>query len=235
VPLEVRGRFLTAVVLKVPGPPDAAFLEALDAVVAKSPQFFADAPLVLDLAEARGIEGADGVGALVDALRARRLFPVGVQSAPPRLAAVATGMGLVALQPGRDAPPSARAAGPEPEPGREERRREEPAAAVVVTEPVRSGQRVVAPRGDLVVVASVASGAELVARGNVHVYGPLRGRVLAGVEGDRTARIFCQSLEAELIAIAGLYQTSEDFRPAVVKTRVQAFLEEKTLRIEPLK
>jgi septum site-determining protein MinC len=100
---------------------------------------------------------------------------------------------------------------------------------------VRSGQRIVAEHGDLVVVASVSSGAELIAHGNVHVYGRLRGRALAGVDGDRTARIFCQSLEAELIAIAGLYKTSDDLGADVARKRVQAFLDDDALCIEVLK
>jgi septum site-determining protein MinC len=100
---------------------------------------------------------------------------------------------------------------------------------------VRSGQRIFADRGDLVVVASVSSGAELISHGSIHVYGPLRGRALAGVNGDRAARIFCQSLEAELVAIAGLYLTSDDLGPTVRQQRVQAFLQDDTLRIEPLK
>ena len=97
------------------------------------------------------------------------------------------------------------------------------------------GPAIFADRGDLVVVAAVSSGAELIAHGNIHVYGPLRGRALAGVNGDRAARIFCQCLEAELIAIAGLYRTSDDLGPAVRSQRVQAFLQDDALRVEPLK
>jgi septum site-determining protein MinC len=99
---------------------------------------------------------------------------------------------------------------------------------------VRSGQKIVAERGDLVVCASVGSGAELVAVGNIHVYGALRGRALAGVNGDETARIFCQHLDAELLAIAGLYRTSEDLGPDIRKQRIQAFLQEEKLVVEAL-
>jgi septum site-determining protein MinC len=100
---------------------------------------------------------------------------------------------------------------------------------------VRSGQRIFADRGDLIVSASVSSGAELIAHGNIHVYGALRGRALAGVNGERAARIFCQSLEAELIAIAGLYLTSDDLDPAARRQRVQAFLRDEALCVQPLK
>ena len=109
------------------------------------------------------------------------------------------------------------------------------AGTLVITEPVRSGQQIFAGRGDLVVVASVSPGAELIARGNIHVYGTLRGRALAGVNGDSTARIFCESLDAELIAIAGLYKLSDAIDPSLRRQRVQAFLDDGALRVEPLK
>lgn len=80
----------------------------------------------------------------------------------------------------------------------------------------------------------VSSGAELIARGNIHVYGTLRGRALAGVHGDESARIFCQRLEAELVAIAGLYKTSEDIDEAVARRSVQVILRDDALSIEPL-
>jgi septum site-determining protein MinC len=107
--------------------------------------------------------------------------------------------------------------------------------ALLVTEPVRSGQQIFAERGDLVVVTSVSPGAELIAHGNIHVYGALRGRALAGVHGDNAARIFCETLDAELIAIAGLYKLSDAIDPSLRRRRVQAFLDDGTLRIEPLK
>jgi septum site-determining protein MinC len=107
--------------------------------------------------------------------------------------------------------------------------------ALLVTEPVRSGQQIFAERGDLVVLASVSPGAELIARGNIHVYGALRGRALAGVHGDSAARIFCETLDAELIAIAGLYKLSDAIDPSLGSRRVQAFLDNGTLRVEPLK
>jgi septum site-determining protein MinC len=84
--------------------------------------------------------------------------------------------------------------------------------SLVITQPVRSGQQIYAPGGDLIILAPVSAGAELLADGNIHVYAPLRGRALAGVRGLETARIFCQSLEAELVSIAGQYKVSEDLQ-----------------------
>ena len=81
---------------------------------------------------------------------------------------------------------------------------------------------------------AVSSGAELIARGNIHVYGLLRGRAMAGAEGDESARIFCQRLDAELLAVAGLYRTSENLEPELLNRPVQVFLQDERLCVEAL-
>ena len=234
-PLEVRGRFLTAVVLPVTGAADDGFYASLDALLRKSPHFFADAPLVLDVERATGLDTEEAFAALLGSLRARKLTPIGIQNASAQQSAGGAGAGLTTLPPGRATPlertprPVVAAVKPAgPAPARK-------AGNKLVSEPVRSGQRIVAEGGDLVVVAPVGSGAELIAHGNIHVYGRLRGRALAGVNGDRNARVFCQSLEAELIAIAGLYKTSDDLGADVTGKRVQAFLDDDALCIRVLK
>ena len=97
---------------------------------------------------------------------------------------------------------------------------------------MRSGQTVYAERGDLTIVGPVSSGAEIVASGSIHVYGPLRGRAIAGAHGDETARIFCQSLDAELLAIAGLYRTSESIQDELRQRSVQVVLNNDRLDVE---
>lgn len=99
----------------------------------------------------------------------------------------------------------------------------------VVHQPIRSGQQVYAADGDLIILASVSAGAEILADGNIHVYGALRGRALAGVKGNTKARIFCQSLEAELVSIAGQYKISEDMDKTQLKTPTQIYLDNDTL------
>ena len=246
LPLQVRGRSFTAVVLRLTGAADQAFYEALDSLMRQAPHFFVNAPLVLDLEQAGTLQLKGDFVKVVRELRARRLSVIGIQNGSPDQGTAAFGAGLITLQGGREVAveravrPAAVAAGtgaalPEPTPAAAESPAAEPAPSLVITEPVRSGQRIFADRGDLVVVSSVSSGAELIAHGNIHIYGPLRGRALAGVNGDRNARIFCQSLEAELIAIAGLYRTSDDLGATVRQHRVQAFLDGETLCIEPLK
>ena len=98
--------------------------------------------------------------------------------------------------------------------------------------PVRSGQQVYAKDSDLIVLAAVNPGAEVVADGNIHVYGPLRGRALAGAQGDRQARVFCLDMEAELVAIAGCYQVDESVPKDIRGLAVQVYLEGDKLRFE---
>lgn len=231
-PFQIRGRFFTAIALRLASRPDDEMLAGLDTQLRQTPQFFADAPLVLDLEHAAGLLQGDDLVRLVEQLRSRKLSVFGVQNGSPEQTSAAVAAGLIALSGGRDVPsrtsgreqPRASVAAAEPPPPENR----------LVTTPVRSGQTIFADRGDLVVVGPVGSGAELVAAGNIHVYGQLRGRALAGVNGDQTARIFCQSLDAELLAIAGLYRTSESLGSDVRKKGVQAFLQGEQLRVEPL-
>jgi septum site-determining protein MinC len=100
--------------------------------------------------------------------------------------------------------------------------------------PVRSGQSVIFIEGDVTVLGSVGSGAEIVAGGSIHVYGTLRGRAVAGVNGNSSARIYCQRIEAELLAIDGYYQTAEELDANLRSKPVQALLDGKMIRIMPL-
>ena len=259
-PFQVRGRFFTAIVLQVARAPDAAFFDALDTMLAQTPHFYANAPFVLDLDRAEDIgPSLDFVG-LAREMRNRKVTLIGVQNGTIEQNKAALHAGLITLPSGTDVLPDNRKPAAEgkahdkPKPakpidenkrqkesgGKEPRIAQAPAAysaatSLLVTEPVRSGQQVFAERGDLVVLASVSPGAELIARGNIHVYGTLRGRALAGVHGDSAARIFCETLDAELIAIAGLYKLSDAIDPSLRRRRVQAFLNDGTLCVESLK
>jgi septum site-determining protein MinC len=104
----------------------------------------------------------------------------------------------------------------------------------VITRPVRSGQQIYAEGADLIVLSQVSEGAEVLADGHIHVYGALRGRALAGVRGDETARIFCQSMEAELVSVAGNFLLRDSFSVDVMKKTVQIYLEGESLCIERL-
>ena len=120
------------------------------------------------------------------------------------------------------------------EPGRAVERREPSAGTLMIKAPIRSGQSVFHPHGDVIVLGSVASGSEIVAGGSIHVYGTLRGRAIAGSEGNISARIFCRKNEAELLAVDGWYTTAEEMEGVSRGKAVQAFLDNDALCVVPL-
>ena len=192
------------------------------------------APLALD-----GPAPVD-LAAIVALLRASQLQPVAVAGATAEELALAHELGLADAA---DEPAAERAAPAETvrEVVREvivERIVEKPAApapTLIVDKPLRSGQRIYAKGGDLVVLALVNHGAEVIADGSVHVYAPLRGKAIAGARGDTTARIYAHSLEAELLSIAGIYRTTENPLPADVAGKpAQVLLDGEKLLMQPL-
>jgi septum site-determining protein MinC len=203
----VQGALFTVMVVRAGMLRDPAFAYELAQQVERSPRFFQSAPVVLDLKGADGFTDASEFAGAAQLLREHTLALVGVQNAEPGQLGAAAAAGLAsfapsATQPSRRTPqPAAAAVAAVVPPPR--------ASARLVTGPVRSGTQIYARGTDLDVTASVSPGAELVADGNIHVYGPLRGRALAGASGDTGARIFCSRLEAELVSIAGRYLVSE--------------------------
>ncbi|TNH40442.1 septum site-determining protein MinC [Paracoccus haeundaensis] len=231
---QVRGRFLTALVLRIDrDSPDPAFYAQLDEQLRTTPQFFAGAPMVLDLANAPGLREDGRIGDLLAHLRTRELRVFGVQNAHGMDEALLDRHGLIPVTTGRDAPlPRAAAAAAAASGAAAAADVPPPVQNVVIHAPVRSGQRVMAEHGDLTIIGTVASGAELVAAGNIHVYGTLRGRAMAGCHGDEGAHIFCQNLSAELVAIAGLYQTSETLDAAALQRCTHIYLRDEKLCME---
>jgi septum site-determining protein MinC len=226
-PFQLRGSSFTMVTLKVLDPGDPKFFSLLEEKVRQAPGFFRNTPVVLDLETLPPGAELDFRG-LPGVLRGHGLFVVGLQGGTRQQqeSALAAGLALLpARQERSDA--AARGAAEKSEHPRQRTTR-------MITEPVRSGRQVHAPNGDLVVCASVSPGAELLADGSIHVYGALRGRALAGASGDESARIFCQSLEAELVSIAGLYLVSEDMGKDVQGRQVQVHVRDGYLRIDPL-
>jgi len=225
---RVRGRSFIAFVL-APEPPLAGWLGGLDAQIAQSPAFFDGRPVVLDLAALAA--GQPGVETLMQDLARRGLRVVACENLVTEFAslgfppALAGGRGAGSVEPHPPAEP------------RQEANAKPPAVelpSMLIDQPVRSGRSVVFPQGDVTVIGAVSSGAEVVAGGSVHVYGALRGRAVAGLMGNRLARIFCQRLEAELIAIDGHYKTAEMIEPALLGRPVQAWLEGDRVRLAAL-
>ena len=233
-PFQLRGNSFTMMVLKVLAPASPNFFAALAGKVRQAPNFFRHAPIVLDFDELPADAGALDVAGFVAKVREQYLLPVGFQGGPAAVQEQALALGLVPMPTGRVAKlelarpvdSSGQPVAPPPEPVYR--------SAMVVSEPVRSGQQIYAQGTDLIIAAPVSHGAEVLADGNIHVYGALRGRALAGISGDNNARIFCQSLEAEVVSIAGLYRVSEDLDQSLIKKAVQIRLDDGFLRIAPL-
>lgn len=217
----VQGALFTVMVVRAGMLRDSAFNRELAVQIERSPRFFQNAPVVLDLRGADGFAATDEFAEARDLLRAQTLTLVGVQNAEPAQFAAAAAAGLASFAPTAATPsrrvpqPGASSAPPAgaPSPDTERQPAAQRPAALLVTAPVRSGTQVYARGTDLIVTASVSPGAEVVADGNIHVYGPLRGRALAGASGDANARIFCSRLEAELVSIAGRYLVNEQLPP----------------------
>lgn len=235
-PFQLRGQSMTLMVLKRFNAADPDLFAMLGQKVGQAPNFFRHAPVVLDLTDCPG--STVNFATLLPGLKKLGLIPVGIQGGPVDVQSAAATAGLGIFRTGR-AQASTQLNVPADEP-RGAVQAAAPAAdesyvpTVIVTEPVRSGRQIYAPRGDLVVLAPVSAGAELLADGSIHVYSSLRGRALAGLSGDPNARIFTHSLEAELISIAGLYRVAEDIEPGARGKAAQIYREGDSLKIRPL-
>lgn len=231
-PIEFKGTSLSVVSVVLASLDMAALEAAVAAMPGGKRRFFDGDAAVLDLAAVPGAS-ADWP-ALLGLLRDYGLQPVGLSNADPAQRAAATAAGLVEIAAGELARPSRKPA---------EKPQEKAApkvATLIVDKPLRSGQRVYARGGDLVLTAMVSAGAEVIADGSIHVYAPLRGRALAGALGDEGARILSTCFEAELVSIAGVYRTFEQGLPdnlarQPVQTRLEgAAASPLTLRLEAL-
>ena len=224
LPFELKGSLFTLTVLRLFQLDRTAIERHLAEKIKQAPGFFDNTPVVIDL---EGVpEPRDGLdfNGLYNLLRGHGMIPVGIRNGGQKLQAAARLAGLPVL-------PESRSAGATRKPERAEPTQ---ARNRIVNHPVRSGQEIYAADGDLIVLGTVSAGADVVADGNIHVYGALRGRALAGVKGDVETWIFCQSLEAELISIAGRYRVNEQFDAADRDKAVQIHLQEDRLIIEHL-
>jgi septum site-determining protein MinC len=232
---DVKSAACTLTALRLQVASAAALGQALDERFAETPGLFEQEPVVIDLSPLREADAALDWPAVLAPLRQHGMAPVGVHggSAAQMQAARAAGLPELPLAARRAAPASTATpatAAPEPEPSPAPRQ-----PALVVDKPLRSGQRVYARGGDLVILSVVSHGAEAIADGNIHVYGPLRGRAIAGARGDETARIFSTCLEPQLVSIAGVYRTTEQpLPPAVLGRPAQVRLEGEKIIVEPL-
>jgi len=214
-PIRMRGRSYVAFTF-CPVVPIAGWLEEVDVTLGRSPGFFVGKPVVLDLSAVDLSQSA--IAHLVTSLEQRNIRVLVDEarlttSMPPLLTGGRHCM-LAANEPKKVE------AKPKP-------------ASLLLESPVRSGQSIFC-EGDVTVLGSVGSGAEIVAGGSIHVYGALRGRAMAGFSGNSSARIFCQKIEAELLAIDGYYQTAEEIDSALRNRPAQAWLDGDIMKITPL-
>lgn len=227
--LRVRGRSFMALIL-APEAPVSGWLAALDEQMTRAAGYFLHKPVVVNFSALQGT-GTDPT-ALLYALDMRGLSIISVEGIErarlsgtrfetmPDLRQKPDGEELgrdIALPEG--APPQ------EPVPA---------VTSLVIDRPVRSGQSIIFEHGDVTILGALSSGAEVIAGGSLHVYGPLRGRVIAGVKSGANARIFCRKLSAELVAIDGIYSTADDWNQEFNNRAVQIRLDNGALRISAL-
>ena len=226
--IEIKGSVFTLPVLKICTTEIEEVAQALKKHLAQSLSFFKNAPIVIDLERTKQLKPSIDFPALTQLLRNQQLVPVAVQKGSLEQHLEAEKAGLAILTGQASSKTKQEEASPANDQAVTEQlvedtsnsKQDQSSAASqsiaptkMVTQPIRSGQRIYARGGDLIVLAAVNAGAEVMADGNIHIYAPLRGRALAGVKGDESARIFCHSMEAELIAIAGAYRVFEDQMP----------------------
>jgi len=227
--LEFKSSTFSVPVLVLSGGDIGLIQEQLAKKISLAPEFFKHSPVVFDLQQLNKQGVPLDVPIFVELLRKFKLLPIGIRGGTSEQVEIANSLhipvysvhnNLSQTEPSRQnnklaAPPEQGAA----------------TSNTLITHPVRSGQRIYSA-GDLTVAAQVSAGAEILAEGNIHVYGSLRGRALAGVQGDINARIFCFDLQAELISIAGNYKISEDLDDNVRNKPVQIYLQENSLIIK---
>jgi septum site-determining protein MinC len=209
---QLKGSMLAITVLELAKNDLAGLDRQLAAKVAQAPNFFSNTPLVLALDKLPANQGSIDLPGLMRICRHHGLRTLALRASRIEDIAAAIAIDLPVLPPSgaRERPLEIEERKPEKPPEKPPEPLIQPTR--VITTPIRGGQQIYAQGCDLVVISSVSSGAELLADGNIHVYGPMRGRALAGIKGDRKARIFCQQLGAELLSIAGQYKVSEDLR-----------------------
>jgi len=228
--LTFRARSYTAFVF-TPLPPIEDWLAVLDATLERSKGFFAGHPVALDLSAAQLT--TDEVAALVADLQARNVRVLGIEgvellASDTRLPPLLRGSRIQDVE--LPEPPLAGEAAPAvPAPPKKQE-----AASLLIDSPVRSGQSVAFIEGDVTVLGSVASGAEIIAGGSIHIYGTLRGQAMAGAAGSRRARIFCHRFDAELLAIGAYYKTADEIEDSLRRGPIQAWLDGNNLQISAM-
>ena len=250
--VELKGGMYTFMSLKL-HTNDMSVIDAeLADKVLQAPGFFKDTPVVIDLSVLEEQDADIDGKALLECIRRHKLVPI-VASINDRSSGLARSVAVPLIESGarrsaltREEPPKSADSSTEEAPSNTQNpipdvdlsvsREVEYVvkAPLLIDKPVRSGQQVYARDTDLIVMGQVGPGAEIIADNNIHIYGPLRGRALCGVSGNTSTRIFCQSLEAELVSVAGNYRMLETIPEELRGKPAQIWLDKDRLTIEPL-
>ncbi len=235
---DLKGSAFTILVLSLRTADIDAVAAQLVEKTGQAPDFFQNAPVVIDLQYLKEDDQID-LAMLVSLIRAQGLVPAGVTGCTEqqKVRAEIMELAVLAARTGKKQPPAEQDTEPTEKNEKKEtgkKRLPTQAPALLISDPVRSGQRITVEQRDLIVMAAVGSGAEITASGNIHVYGALRGRAFAGSDSNKNARIFCQRLEAELVSIAGVHLVNEDFPTGLRSGPVQIQLHGTRLHIKAL-
>lgn len=235
---EFKSSVVTVPVLNLFSPDINAITLQLREKIKQAPEFFKNSPILIDLQAMH--EEELNLALLVDAIRNAGILPIGIrggtqdqkQTAKDLLLPIMSVQNRTAgLNVQTSTKKETKLAAPPPAPTPAEKNEPAVIENTLIDQPIRSGQRIYV-KGDLTVTAQVSAGAEIMAEGSIHVYGTLRGRALAGVQGDESACIFCSDLQAELVSIAGNYRVSDDIEDSVRSTPVQIYLNKQALLIK---
>ncbi len=232
--IEFKSCSLTIPVLVLRGNDQQLIATQLKSKIEEAPAFFKDSPVIFDLNDIRAKKLELDLSALTDTARALQLIPIGIRGGSDQYKQSAHELQLAAFS---DFGFNVAAARRQPKKINIEAEQQPPAKeskeTKIITQPIRSGQRIYAS-GDLIITSQVGAGSEIMAEGNIHVYGVLRGRALAGVKGNTECRIFCSQLQAELISIAGIYKTCDELDDSLKDQPIQISLQNQALLINTL-
>lgn len=222
---QLKADLVPLTVLKITTPIVEGISKQLQQTIKKAPKYFHLAPVLVDVSGLT-TQHTLNLEELIQTLRNDKLIPVAIRGLNEEEKAEELGLALLKKAPETQEKKAQT---------NQTKQKSTPFATKIITKPVRAGTQVYAKNSDLIITAAVNPGAECFADGSIHVYGPLRGRALAGVNGDSNARIFCKSLEAELIAIAGVYEIKENINPPTSNDgMVQVYLENNKLQINTI-
>lgn len=235
---EFKSGVVTVPVLNIFHSDINAITHQLREKIQLAPEFFTNSSVLIDLQAVHNQEL--NLALLVDAIRNAGMLPIGIRGGTQAQQQIAKNLSLSIMSTQNNSHPPVPAAPTTKTitatPTAAAPVAEKVATAIettIIDQPIRSGQRLYV-KGDLIIIAQVSAGAEIMAEGNIHIYGTLRGRALAGVQGNEKAQIFCTDLQAELISIAGNYRISEDLDESIRQTPVQIYLDKQALIIKKI-